>query len=47
MRGDIVYRVYGLHEGREEDYCFGAFRSRAEADAKIAKLRAMEMDKRN
>lgn len=31
MRGDIVYRVYGLHEGREEDCYFGAFRSRSEA----------------
>jgi len=47
MRGDIVYRVYGLHEGREEDCYFGAFRSRSEADAQIAKLCAMEMDGRN
>src|SRR5262245_14820151 len=47
MRGDIVYRVYGLHEGREKDHFFGAFQSRSEADAEIAKLCAMEMDGRN
>jgi hypothetical protein len=47
MRGDIVYRVYGLHEGREKDNFFGAFRSRSEADEEIAKLYAMEMDGRN
>jgi len=44
MRGGIVYRVYGLHKGREKDHFFGAFRSRSEADADIAKLYAMEMD---
>jgi hypothetical protein len=43
----LVYRVYGLHEAREEDCYFGAFRSRSEADAQIAKLCAMEMDGRN
>jgi hypothetical protein len=47
MRGDIVYRVYGLHEGRKEDSYFGTFRSLAEADARIAKLSAMEMGGRN
>src|SRR5437879_2832612 len=47
MRGDIVYRVYGLHDGREKDHFFGAFRSRSEADAEIAKLSAMEMNGRN
>jgi len=47
MRGDIVYRVYGLHEGREKDHFFGAFRSRSEADAEITKLYAMEMNGRN
>jgi hypothetical protein len=47
MRGDIVYRVYGLHEGRDEDLFFGAFRSHAEAEAEIAKLCAREMNGRN
>ncbi len=47
MRGDIVYRVYGVHKGREDDCYFGAFRSRSEADAEIAKLCAREMDGRN
>lgn len=47
MRGDVVYRVYALHEGREKDFFFGAFRSTAEAEAEIAKLRAREMNGRN
>ncbi|NUQ63453.1 MAG: hypothetical protein HUU20_13320 [Pirellulales bacterium] len=47
MRGDIVYRVYTLHEGREKECFFGAFRSRSEADAEIARLSAMEMNGRN
>src|SRR5438552_15640841 len=47
MRGDVIYRVYALHEGREKDYFFGAFRSTAEAEAEIAKLRAREMNGRN
>lgn len=38
MRGDIVYRVYALHEGREKDYFFGAFRTRSEAETEIAML---------
>lgn len=47
MRGDVVYRVYGIHEGREKDYFFGAFRTIAEAEAEIAKLLAREMNGRN
>src|SRR4051812_12492413 len=47
MRGDLVYRVYGLHEGREKDLFFGAFRSAAEAEAEVAKLRARELNGRN
>ncbi len=47
MRGDVVYRVYGLHEGREKDSFFGAFRTVAEAEAEIAKLRVREMNGRN
>jgi hypothetical protein len=47
MRGDVIYRVYGLHEGRETDYFFGAFRSAAEAEAKIAELRGREVNGRN
>lgn len=43
MRGDVVFRIYGLHEGREADTFFGAFRSRAEADARIAELAARTM----
>jgi len=47
MRGDIVYRVYGLHQGREKDHFFGAFRSRSEADAEIAKLSTKETNGQN
>src|SRR5438270_4332158 len=47
MRGDVVYRVYGLHDGRERDFFFGAFRSAAEAEGDIAKLRSREMHGRN
>src|SRR5262245_52543514 len=43
MRGDIVFRVYGLHEGRDKDTFFGAFRTKPEAEAQIAKLLAKEM----
>jgi hypothetical protein len=47
MRGDIVYRVYGLHEGRQKDFFLGAFRTATEAEAEIARLRAREMNGRN
>jgi hypothetical protein len=47
MRGDIVYRIYGVHEGRVKDQFFGAFRSHSEADAEVAKLCAMEMNGQN
>jgi hypothetical protein len=44
MRGDIIFRVYGVHAGRAADSCFGAFRTRAEAEARIAELAAKVMD---
>lgn len=47
MRGDIVFRVYGVHEGRETDSFFGAFRSRAEAEAEVRSLQARQMRDRN
>jgi hypothetical protein len=47
MRGDVVFRVYGVHEGRAADAFFGAFRSRADAEANIAKLLAREMQGEN
>lgn len=33
MRGDIVFGVYGTHEGRSQDSCFGAFHTRVAAEA--------------
>lgn len=47
MRGDTVYRVYGVHEGREKDVYFGTFRAVPEAEAEIAKLKAREMNGQN
>jgi len=38
MRGDVVYRVYGRHEGREKDAYFGAFRTVSLADAETVRL---------
>jgi hypothetical protein len=42
MRGDIVHRVYGVHRGRADDTFFGAFRTLAEATARIDELEAKE-----
>jgi hypothetical protein len=47
VRGDTVFRIYGVHEGREKDSYFGAFRTRDAADAEIAKLNAKEMHGHN
>ncbi len=47
MRGDVVCRIYGVHESREKDKFFGAFRTVAEAEAEIANLRLREMNGRN
>ena len=47
MRGAVVYRVYGFHEGREKDFYFGAFRSFSEANLEIAKLSEKEMNGSN
>ncbi len=47
MRDDVVYRVYGVHEGREKDFFLGAFRTAAEAEAEVAKLNVREMNGAN
>ncbi len=47
MHGDIVFRIYGVHAGRDKDSFFGAFRSRAEAERQIAALAAKEMHGEN
>ena len=41
MRGDIVYRVYGIQAGREKDCFFGTFLSTTEAELGISKLREL------
>lgn len=43
MRGDRIFLVYGVHGGRPGEMYFGSFRTRAEADAEIARLRTWEM----
>jgi hypothetical protein len=43
MRGDIVYRVYGLHSGREEDSFFGAYRTLGEARTEVERLQNEEL----
>jgi hypothetical protein len=47
MRGDVVFRVYGCHGGREQDSGFGAFKTEEEARAEITKLQAREMNGEN
>lgn len=47
MRGDVVFRVYGCHEGREQDHGFGTYRTEQEALTEIEKLKAKEMNGRN
>ena len=47
MRGDVVFRVDGCHEGRERDVGFGTYRTDEEARAVIAKLQAREMGGEN
>ncbi|HEX7664214.1 MAG TPA: hypothetical protein VF407_06890 [Polyangiaceae bacterium] len=44
MRGDVVFRIYGLHTGRAKDSYFGTFPTRALAEAEIAKLSTREMN---
>jgi hypothetical protein len=43
MQGDIIYCVYGVHGGREEDVYFGTYRTRPEAEQQIAELHTREM----
>lgn len=38
MRGDVVFRVYGVHAGRADDLYFGTFRTRGEAEREVTKL---------
>lgn len=47
MRGETVFRVYGVHEGRVANSHQGSFRSRGEAEARIRELNVREMNGRN
>ncbi|MEM7604443.1 MAG: hypothetical protein AAF411_03730 [Myxococcota bacterium] len=47
MKGDVIFRVYGVHAGRAKDVFFGAFRTESEAQAKIEVLHQREMHGQN
>lgn len=47
MRGDVVFRVYGVGTDRTGDVYLGTFRTRAQAAAEIATLSAREMHGEN
>lgn len=47
MRGDIAFRVYGVHDGRVDDRSSGTFRTRAEAQAGIEDLLSREVGDEN
>ena len=47
MRGDIVYQVFGQHEGRENDTHLGTYRSVSEAKCKISDLDQLNMGGQN
>ncbi len=44
MRGDIMFRIYGVHGGRKEDTYLGVFRTKQEAIAEVEKLSASEIN---
>ncbi len=47
MRGDVVFRVYGVSSDRTDDVYLGTFRTCAEAEAEIVTLSAREMHGEN
>jgi hypothetical protein len=47
MRGDVVFRVYGVHDGRVDDRSSGTFRTRAAAEAEIEDLLSREVGGEN
>lgn len=47
MRGDRVWRVYGMHRGRAKDIGLGTFRTREAAQACVEELQSRRMHGRN
>lgn len=47
MRGDVVFRVYGVHASRPNDLYFGTFQTRQRADEEVVRLLAREMHGEN
>ena len=47
MRGEVVYHVYGIHAGREDDVYFCTRRTQVDAEAEVAELQIREMNGKN
>lgn len=47
MRGDIIYQIFGMHEGRQEDFFLGCFHTFQEAQLEVEKLKGSEMNGQN
>jgi hypothetical protein len=47
MRGDIIYEIYGMHKGREDDTFLVTFKTLKEAQAEVEKLQTRETDGQN
>ena len=47
MRGDVIYQIFGMHDGRNKDMFFGAFRTVEEAQTAIKALELKEMNGQN
>lgn len=39
MRGDVIFQIFGVHAGRDQDTYLGAFFTRADAEREIEQLR--------
>jgi hypothetical protein len=47
MPGDIIFQVFGVHNGREKDTYLGAFRTREEAMVRVHELSEKVMNGSN
>src|SRR2546421_12431872 len=47
MRGDTIFQIFGVHEGREKDVYLGAFKTREETQNEVEKLKSRLMNGEN
>src|SRR3954452_14316669 len=47
MRGDRIFQIFGVHDGRVEDVLLGEFRTRDEAEVHIGELKRRVMHDEN